>query len=487
MSDGTRVYDYDAEGNTIRKTHLSTDEIWEYTYNSNNRLILAEHKPDAQSAVDLRVEFVYDILGNRIARIVDADGDGNDPAVETRFAYDMYANAWADLDDQGSLTTRRIFGEGMEALIARIDDSGDVAWYLTDMLGSVRDIADDAGDLATHIDYSAFGEIIYVSQAGIADRYGFTAREHDEETGLIYYRARYLFIENGRWTSEDPIGFRAGDANVYRYVGNNPANATDPSGLAPLWTLEGLREVGEGFIAGPVEIVNIVSDVGYVIQLGRDTNAGGDALRRHIGPNGQLVDFDSALFQGGTDAIRRGEFGSWYGRTMLSVGTLGLWDMGDALVAGDTTRYNRSLGGFLFVVATAGTTSAARGRGWNGRRVPGPAGQQPPVPANALANQGVAFNRANAAVGQIQRAVNPRTLRPGARRMLDRGRYRRIVDDLGGGIREPLQVTREGVIVQGHHRARVAAERGLRVDVEVVDAVQQPGPVPDVLDLEFFN
>jgi hypothetical protein len=31
--------------------------------------------------------------------------------------------------------------------------------------------------------------------------------------------------------SKDPIGFAAGDANQYRYVGNGPTNSTDPSGL----------------------------------------------------------------------------------------------------------------------------------------------------------------------------------------------------------------------------------------------------------------
>jgi uncharacterized protein RhaS with RHS repeats len=35
----------------------------------------------------------------------------------------------------------------------------------------------------------------------------------------------------GRWISQDPLGFEAGDANLYRYVGNSPTNATDPSGL----------------------------------------------------------------------------------------------------------------------------------------------------------------------------------------------------------------------------------------------------------------
>jgi hypothetical protein len=37
----------------------------------------------------------------------------------------------------------------------------------------------------------------------------------------------------GRWTTEDPIGFRAGDANLFRFVGNSPTNLTDPSGLFP--------------------------------------------------------------------------------------------------------------------------------------------------------------------------------------------------------------------------------------------------------------
>lgn len=38
----------------------------------------------------------------------------------------------------------------------------------------------------------------------------------------------------GRWLSEDPISFLGGDANLYRYVGNGPTNATDPTGLEVL-------------------------------------------------------------------------------------------------------------------------------------------------------------------------------------------------------------------------------------------------------------
>ena len=37
----------------------------------------------------------------------------------------------------------------------------------------------------------------------------------------------------GAWISQDPIGFEAGDANLYRYVGNMPTVLVDPSGLSP--------------------------------------------------------------------------------------------------------------------------------------------------------------------------------------------------------------------------------------------------------------
>ncbi len=41
-----------------------------------------------------------------------------------------------------------------------------------------------------------------------------------------------MFSPNlGRWMTMDPIGYEAGDENLYRYVGNDPVNGLDPSGL----------------------------------------------------------------------------------------------------------------------------------------------------------------------------------------------------------------------------------------------------------------
>jgi RHS repeat-associated protein len=61
-------------------------------------------------------------------------------------------------------------------------------------------------------------------------RYRYTGREFDGETGLYYYRARYYDANVGRFIGQDPIGFEAGDANLYRYVENRPIDRIDPSG-----------------------------------------------------------------------------------------------------------------------------------------------------------------------------------------------------------------------------------------------------------------
>ena len=54
----------------------------------------------------------------------------------------------------------------------------------------------------------------------------------DTNTGLQNNDNRWYDASVGRWISPDPTGFTAGDTNEYRYVGNSPANATDPRGLA---------------------------------------------------------------------------------------------------------------------------------------------------------------------------------------------------------------------------------------------------------------
>jgi RHS repeat-associated protein len=52
---------------------------------------------------------------------------------------------------------------------------------------------------------------------------GLWGYEQDADSRL-YVRARHLDTAQGRWMSKDPIGFEAGDVNLYRYVGNDPIN-----------------------------------------------------------------------------------------------------------------------------------------------------------------------------------------------------------------------------------------------------------------------
>jgi RHS repeat-associated protein len=76
----------------------------------------------------------------------------------------------------------------------------------------------------------------------VPSRYGWTGREFDSTTGLQFNRARYYNPATGQWTSQDPIGFEAGDSNLYRYVDNKTIDELDPSGLEGYmypWSLPG--------------------------------------------------------------------------------------------------------------------------------------------------------------------------------------------------------------------------------------------------------
>jgi RHS repeat-associated protein len=176
----------------------------------------------------MHVDYAYDVFGNRLAKSVRTGSFGS--PVVTRFAYDDQGNLWADLNVNENLLTRYIGGDQTDHLFARISSGGAVAWYLPDHLGSVRDLTDNTGTVQDHIDYDAFGNVTFETSLSFGDCYKYTGRESDVETGLQYNRARYYDPKIGRWMAKDPIGFDAGDANLYRYVGNDPTNRVDPSG-----------------------------------------------------------------------------------------------------------------------------------------------------------------------------------------------------------------------------------------------------------------
>jgi RHS repeat-associated protein len=139
----------------------------------------------------------------------------------------------------------------MDALYAKIG-SGGVNWMLPDLVGSIRDITNSSGSLIDHRDWDPFGNLTYESSSSNGDRYGYTGREWSTELSLQYNRARWYDPATKRWMSQDPLGFDAGDSNLYRYVSNAPTYMEDPSGLdawANLLSVVGAL-VGQGQIPG---------------------------------------------------------------------------------------------------------------------------------------------------------------------------------------------------------------------------------------------
>jgi RHS repeat-associated protein len=104
-------------------------------------------------------------------------------------------------------------------------------------LNTIRDLVDNSGAIIDHIDYTAFGTILSQTNAGVADRFiAFAGLQHDSATNLDLSQSRPYNASSGRWSQQDWIDFRGGDQNLYRYVGNNPSNGTDPAGTNPILT-----------------------------------------------------------------------------------------------------------------------------------------------------------------------------------------------------------------------------------------------------------
>ena len=228
LRDGVYNYEYDAEGNRVKQTAIATGEVTSYEWDHRNRLVGVVVTSSTGEVVK-RVEYTYDALDRRIAFEVDADGDGSAPAEVERFVYDGEHIALV-FDGEGNQTYRYLHGVEVDQVIAQEDAAGEVLWALSDNQGSVRDVVDRDGNVVNHVVYDSFGRVVEESDGGVEFRFGYTGREFDEETGLYYYRARYYDPTNGRFISYDPISFGGGDVNLYRYVGNSPANYTDPTG-----------------------------------------------------------------------------------------------------------------------------------------------------------------------------------------------------------------------------------------------------------------
>ncbi len=105
-------------------------------------------------------------------------------------------------------------------------------YFLSDALGSVRQLADSGGAVSLARSYQPYGKLLASDGSG-ATSYGFTG-EMTDTNGSVYLRARYFAPEIGRFLTRDSWG---GDYNqplsynAWLYAYASPLNNTDPSGL----------------------------------------------------------------------------------------------------------------------------------------------------------------------------------------------------------------------------------------------------------------
>ena len=171
--------------------------------------------------------YVYYTFGRRIQKTVNS--------AATKFFYDG-DDIIAEYDGSNNLLRKYVHGLSIDEPVAMISGAN-TYYYLSDGLGSVSELTNSAGSILEKYSYDSFEQTTIkdpnnnvLTTSAYGNRYGFTGRELDTETGLYHYRARAYSPTLGRFLQRDPIGYAA-DINLYRYCGNNGVNYVDPSGL----------------------------------------------------------------------------------------------------------------------------------------------------------------------------------------------------------------------------------------------------------------
>jgi RHS repeat-associated protein len=210
---------YDSNGN------LTNTGSKRFVYDYRNQMIFFTN-----SAVGVSATYKYDALGRRIEK--SSSGTTN------RFYY----SGWQEIEEQngtnGTVATF-VWGNGIDDLL-EMDRGGQKYYFHADDLGSIRKVTDANTNIVEQYRYDDYGRPSFFNGAGasvagtqIGNATLFTGRRYDAETGLYYYRTRYLDSDAGRFTTRDTIGIwgdKGSFGNGYTYGGNAPETHTDPYG-----------------------------------------------------------------------------------------------------------------------------------------------------------------------------------------------------------------------------------------------------------------
>jgi RHS repeat-associated protein len=246
LYDGTYYDTYDANGNLIEQQSATTEII--NKWDNRNRLVSVTDKVLENDfwVKTEEIDYTYDVFNNLIGRQQTTyQSDGITPATSTtqRNVFDG-TNMVLTFDGQGNLTDRYLWGPMVDQVLADEQftpsgtnqlpsSAGNTLWSLGDNQNSVRDLVNDSGVLQEHIAYSPFGQQVVAQSTNpgsVVFVIGYTGTYTDVATADQLHGVRWYDPASQRWLSEDPMGFGAGDANLYRYCGNGATDFVDPTG-----------------------------------------------------------------------------------------------------------------------------------------------------------------------------------------------------------------------------------------------------------------
>jgi len=265
LSYGSLSYTYTPNGELFTKQDSETGEVTTYHYDALGNLLSVD-LPDGRL-----VEYVIDGRNRRIGKKIDG-------VLTKAWLYKDQLKPIAELDGQGNLVARFIYASksNVPDVVMKYNGSAVTTYrVISDHLGSpvMAVNVDNNADVPFAAEYTAFGVRTVSTGAASEDwmPFGFAGGLYDADTGLTRFGARDYDAQVGRWVSKDSILFDGGQANLYVYVGNDPVNRRDPSGLAD-WFLG--VEVDLIGITGLEGAFGIVYDSDHPLESGIFGQAG---------------------------------------------------------------------------------------------------------------------------------------------------------------------------------------------------------------------
>ena len=107
----------------------------------------------------------------------------------------------------------------------------EIFFYHSDHLGSTSYITDAKGNITQFDAYLPYGELLVDEHTSSEDMpYKFNGKELDQETGLYYYRARYMNPVTSLWYGVDALTEKYPTIGGYVYCAGNPVKLVDLDG-----------------------------------------------------------------------------------------------------------------------------------------------------------------------------------------------------------------------------------------------------------------